>query len=467
MRAASAPAAGSVVINQNLPANANPSEADSDPGQAPSFWEQVASVPEGDWWDGVHGNKGTKAYLYYDQPGSPYICVICEPFDIEWVRDTYGGGRYRAQLNGPSGRCISSIKFMCEGPPKKKPPQSVDVQTPALPGVDPFQAQVLRVMEENNRQTRELLMQVMHRNGPAAQGVDPTVQFQAMVTMFGNLIPKPADPIEQFLKLKQLLGDHDVFSQLAKFKELGLIGNTAGEGMGGILGQLDLVMKVAERMGISGGGGGKSIPEMLMEKGPDIVNALAKGIKEYRELEEKRLDTARFIAAQQPRQIPPAPQPVPGQPAPPQPMAQPAPKPGQTAAPPSPPATPLQVEPISVPPGATGAAVAQLSEAQIQQVEQQIVQAIANNTTGADLFGYLNINAPVLLNGMCVFDGQGRVVDVVTEDQLALFCSTRPILAQAAQYPNFRQVLRELLSEIKYATLGIDDQAEAPDQEVR
>ena len=107
-----------------------------------------------------------------------------------------------------------------------------------------------------------------------------------------------------------------------------------------------------------------------------------------------------------------------------------------------------------IPPAATAEAAAEVTEAHINQIKAQIVQSIANGETGADIFGFLKITAPVFLNGMLLHDGVGNVTGVVTEDQLAMFCGTDPVLGQATKLPRFREAIRELLDEVKYATMG-------------
>ena len=90
---------------------------------------------------------------------------------------------------------------------------------------------------------------------------------------------------------------------------------------------------------------------------------------------------------------------------------------------------------------------------------QQIVQSIANGETGQDIFGFLKITAPVFLNGMLVVDEkEKRVTGVVTPDQLAMFCAADPILSQATQFPRFRDAIRELLDEVRFATMGEGDE---------
>lgn len=451
-RASSAPA-GTVTQTFSLQPATDPTADD----KKPSFWEMLFSVSDDDWWDGVAGHKGTRVYLYNDTPGqkASYIAAIAEPFDIDWVKQEYGGGNYRAQLNDPSGRCLSSVHFSIDGAPKRK---TVQPDNPPPSTADPFQSQVLAIISDGQRRTEVLLERLIDRGHPPGQsngGIDAATQFKAMMDMFSHLAPRPVDPIEQFLKLKELLGAQDPIAQLVKFKELGLIGG--GGGMGNILAELDLVMKVAERMGIVGGnGGGNNIPALLLEKGPEILSRVVEGLGKYREVEAQRLETARFIASHQPRQ--PIITPAPGAPPPPA-VATPAP-----AA--APQASPLQVEPIAAAPR-NAAEAAEMTEAMLNQLKARVVQCIVQGMNGRDIFGFLNVQAPAFLEGMVKRDGAGNITGIVTEQELAIFCSTDPILSQATQSPRFKPAIQELLEELAdFVGLGEDEPEDAPDGRV-
>jgi hypothetical protein len=453
------------VLRQEFSLQPPPQEPAEDPAGPASFWQQVYDVPEEDWWDGVHGNKGARVYLYNDQPGAPYIAVVREPFDIDWVRETYGGGRYKALLNDASGKIKAQIKFSIEGESRKKPPQSVGVAQPAAQ--DPLTA-LVEMFREEQRETRALVREFMSRERNGNGGNAAEIQMQLLPTIVGGVVkmftegmPRPGDPLEMALKLQALMKPPDMLSVLKDAKAAGLIPDvTSG---GSMLEQLSGIMAVAEKLGFtqSAAAGGKSWAEMLIDKGPDILKVFSDGIKNYRELEEKRLETAKFIAAQQPHRQPVITPPPAGQPAP---AARPAPGPQPAAAAPQPSAAPLQVEPIGS--AAPAQAVAELSEAQINQIKASIVQAIGSGASGVDIFGFLRLQFPAFLNGMCIFDNHQQVTGVVTVDQLAQFCAMDPVLSQAAQYPNFRDVLHDLLAEVKFATMGIEDDQPGPDQKV-
>jgi len=451
------------VFRQEFSIPQTPNSPESSPEEKLSFWEQLLAIPEGDWAE--NGSKGFKVYLYdheVQQRPNPYLALITHSFDIEWIKQEFGGGVYRALLNNTSGTAVAREIFAISGESKRKPSTNVqNVQNALAAAVpaDSFQTSVLNMIQEGQRRQEALIERLMDRDRertalpPLPAVVDPMALMkpvlEGVVGMFTSMIPKPSNPLDDLIKLKQLMGEpKDVFTELTKFKELGLIGGTGGGG--DLLKQLEVVFAVVEKMGI-GGGGSKSVLEVIADKGPEMLGKIVTGIGEYRALEEARMKTAKEIAGLQANQRTLAsaqPLPAPSQRAP-----QPAPLPNAQA----PVASQLQVEPITEQPPA--AVQAEFTEAQINQVKAQIVQSIANGESGADIFGFLKITAPVFLTGMLLGDG-GKVTGVITENQLAMFCASDPVLSQATQLPRFREAIRELLEELKFAVMG---EEEGPD----
>ena len=474
-RQASTAAVQPGVLQQTISLPAQPSaEPESDANKL-SFWECVASVPEEDWWTGVHGEKGWKAYLYEDTPGSPYIAVIAHCFDIEWVKSEYGGGAYRAMLNDPSGKRIAFQKFSIDGDPRRKPPQGTAQPAPAQNAQDSAMVSLVEMIREEQKATREMLREVMQANRAApanpTQDLFMTVFPTAMsgvIKVFTDILPRQENrnPIDDFIKMKELFGaqQRDPFAELVKLRELGLLSPAGSGGMGNIIEQLEMVTRVAERMGLSGGGGGKSIAEVIIDKGPDILTAIKGGIAEMRALEESKLKTVQAIAVAnrtaQPQPaaaipaavtLPPAATSQHTMVAATQPMIS-----QQTNAPQ---ATPLAVEPIgaaspqsiAIPPDVTGEQMAQLTEEQLVLIRQKVVRAILQGSSGDDIVGFLAVEAPMVLNG---FVG-------VPAPHVEAYFRNHPILAQAAGSPRFRQTIAEMVEILNDIPEG-----EAPDQKV-
>lgn len=445
-----------------------------------SFWEQVSAVPDHLWWDGGERGKGYRIYCYDEEGPSQYFGILHEAIDLEWVRRNWGGGIYKLTLNDVENKFATSTKFRIEGESRRKKPPT-NVQSAPGVAVPPAESAmigqilgpILSMMEENNRQQREMMMQFLTR-GHAAPGVatvDPTSQFEGMLklvtTLLPALIPKQENPIEMLLKLKELMGQpKDPFADLLRLKELGLINTNGGGGAGNLLEQLEVITTVAEKIGLTGGGA-KSIPEMLIAAAPDVVSKVVEGVKEYRIMEERRNDTAKIAERLQARQVStvvalqqPAPAPVSGVP-PRTPAGQ---APGQTHGTASPdtasgmgqaqgPATQLEVQPI----GDAEApdqpieenAMQPITEQEVNEVKKKLMTSVAQGETGEQIYAWLDEEAPWFVDQLCVFEGKtNRVVGIAPLDQLAQLCALDPILQKAVPLPRFRETLKQLLSAI-------------------
>src|SRR5579864_9311249 len=337
------------------------------PPEKPGFWELVCSLSPEQWWSGTQGEKGYKVYLYRDNPrgpgqGSGYIRLINHFFDVEFVKQEFGGYDYHALLNDPSGAMVARANFSISAPPKgivdASSPQNGS-QPAAAPGDSSFQAQVLREMRESNERTHRLMERIMtDRSSPVAGDplgiVAPVVQ--GIVTMFSNAMPKAADPLETFARIQQLMPKPpDMFEVLLKAKEVGLLG-AAGMGGGNLMDQLGVLKTLAGELGwVAGGNGTRARPwyeflmEKIVEKGPDILSGIGTIVDKYNAVEQTRLRTITAAANLQrppapPAQIPPA---APGAPAP----AAAAPAPQQPANFPNVPN--LELEPIGAPIGSS------------------------------------------------------------------------------------------------------------------
>lgn len=474
-RSARATSSAPVNVNITSPTALEP-EFDEKPLRI-SIWEAMSRVPDGLWWDGGEG-KGYRVYLYdHEVPKSPYLEVINHPFDIEWVKSRYGGGTFRAHLNDEDYRIVGREIFAIAGEPKRKPSTSVqNAPAAALPADNSLATvlgQFVEVMREGQRENREILREALsNRNAQPAAGIDPTIQFKAMVECFMAMMPKQAGPsLTEMLALMDRFRPPDLLEVLTKAKTAGLIpdGTPAGSMMENLSGLLTVGQKLQELGWMGGNGGGKSWAELLVEKGPEIGSMFINGIDKYRQLETERLKTAQTILSVQQGQ-----QRMNGNGTPQQPAAHAA-NPAQPAPAPAPVATRLEVEPIGadtavgsatpIQPG-HGGQVVEITQQQIDQIKTDIVQHIARGGHGEDIYGMLKMKLPEFLQGMCIFAG-GKVVDVVSVDQLSQFCVSDSILSHAASFPRFKKTVGELLLTLRAETIGIDDdETEGPDQGV-
>jgi len=410
-----------------------PSQPAGDPaGQENlSFWEHLCDVPENQW--ASEGEKGFRVYLYdHDSPGSKYLAVVFHPFDIEWVKQTYGGGRYRGQLNDSSGRIVSKEIFSIDGEPRRKPPQSAQAQSAPLP-TDGFQSQVLQILREGQERQERLLAQVLDRDrnpAPAASSVDPTAIFRGMVDMFKEFMPqnKPMDLLETVALIDKLRGP-DLLATLKAAREAGII--PAAGGSADLVTQFKQLKEAAEVIGL-GEGKGKSLGEAVIEKLPDILEAGGKALDKYHNIEQTRLATAREVRViqQNGRAVitpPPA-----GSPA-----ANPAQQHHavqQQVIPPGPGTSGLEVE---APGASTPEALAE-AERVDRLVKTKVVECFANGLDGVQIVDFLD----TMDRRICdQFKG-------ASVEELAAYFNNDPILKKATQVPHFKTVLAEIVEEI-------------------
>lgn len=421
-------------------------EIDLSPSQPPagvilgseplSFWEQLCEVADGQW--ASDGEKGFKTYLYEGQSG-PYIALITQPFDIEWVKQNFGGGAYRAQLNDPSGKIVASQRFTIEGESKRKSPQSAQAApASAQPVADSFQSQVLEILRESTRRQEQMMERIMDARGantvPAAPTppIDPNIMLRGVVEMFSGLLtkaqaPQPQMGLLEMVALIEKFKGPGLIEQMKEMKEAGLIPANNGA-QGDLKSQIESVLEIADKIG---GGKGKTLGEAVIEKLPDLLEAGGKAMDKYHAIETTRLATAREVRALQQGRgaaLPPAPQP-------------------QAATVPQHAGVPPQHHPAS--PGMTLeverpqpnlSAEAQLTAAQQQEafVMSRVVEMIAGNSTGAEIVDFLDA-----VNRSICDSFQGA-----TAEQIAAYCAEHPILRKAIHLPRFTAAIAELVEEL-------------------
>lgn len=410
-------------------------------------------VPEHLWWDGSDRGKGFRIYCYDEDGPSIYFALLHEPVDQEWVRKNWGGGTYKFNLNDVENKFKASTKFRIEGESKRRKAVTNAQNAPiAASSNDAVLGQILEAMREDQRQMRDMLREAMNRGNLApvamAPQVDPTAIFKGMLEMFKEIMPKQdaKDPFAMMMQLKQLMGEpRDILSDLAKLKEAGLIGGNSG-GSGNLMKELETIMAVAEKMGLQAGSG-KGWAEILIEKGPEIAQHVRAIVGDYKEVEEKRAETANRVLkiqenakqgpAANPAQLIPQPraavthaQPGSAQHGP----AQHGPAPANVPQPQAQPS--LDVEPIAE--QTAGEVLAQMTEAQVDFIKRRIVDLMMRGTTGSSIVAWLDVEAPILVGGF----------ENVPEGQLVQFFGMDPILNQATVHPRFRVCVHEIVEAL-------------------
>ncbi len=430
------------VLSQTI--SLQPADDPADHPDKLSFWEAVSAVPEHQWWSGdPRGEKGYKVYLYRDNPrsntqGSGYKLLITEPFDVEFVKQRLGGWDYRAMLTDPSGKMTSYTKFSIDAPPKDTEGTAAPA-APAAPAIDTFQAQVLNLIEAQNRRIEALMDRMMDRprsHGGLSLADSPEalpIMLKGVVEMFTGMVPKQSDPLELMVKLQALMPKQpDLFSMLAQAKELGLL--PAGDG--DLMSKLNGMLAIAEKLGYKAGGTrAPGLTEILAEKAPELIDGVGKIVDKVSDLQEKKLQTARTMRAIQANMphAPGAPS-APGQhvvigaapggahPVPPGPGAPAAPGPQ------APSLSALDTEPVGTP-GPAGA------PSNDDLLRQKIVSCIARGVHGGDIVGFMEVEAPQVVE-MC--EGAPR-------QAIEAFFANDPILCAATKSPNYQRCITEMM----------------------
>jgi hypothetical protein len=421
-------------LSQEIKFTPSPSDIQRDSEAPPSFWEELFRIDENEW--GAEDQKGYKVYLYDNEARGKYLAVIYQPFDIEWVRQNYGGGSYKAMLNDPSGKIVCREIFAIDGESKRKPPQSVqNSPSVAHPATDSFQSQVLEIIRQGQERQERFLERFMQRQdnpGVAAASLDPTRQFESMVTLFTTLMGKlmPAQPQQQPMNIMEIIAvaeklrGPDLLEVLSKAKTAGIIGGAAAGG--DLLTQVAQLKEVAEAIGFSPGEG-KSWAQTLIEKGPEILEAGAKLIDKYKTVEDTRLATARTMHTMQQQR-------------------------GATVVPPLPPAAPgrgIDVEPVGAPAGEPTPQMIADADRQLTMIKTKIVELMSKGRNGVDIVAFLDDIDEQICAG---FEG-------MTPQELELVFTSDPLLQKATLLPNFKQVIAQIVEELNS---GGDQELEPP-----
>jgi hypothetical protein len=172
--------------------------------------------------DKIDGGQGVvRAVLYRITPQGDrsYLTTMpAEAFNLDYLRDTYGGGDYAVSIavRGRRGVPPKNMRITIEQPPGWRPPmvempaQPV-VDTPPAPGMEGMALLIEQSQKDRERTDRLIEVMVAGMRPP-----DPAGQMQAMVAAFQAfqaMIPRapvvpvsaPADGLAQAAKLLELI----------------------------------------------------------------------------------------------------------------------------------------------------------------------------------------------------------------------------------------------------------------------
>ena len=351
-----------------------------------AFWERIAEITPEQW--------GTEyiCYLYRDAPrantkGPGYVQVLQHAFDIEWVRQEYGGYDYRALLNHrPSGKIEASVSFSIDAPSRRSEsqPSTANPQPASANGDAGFQSQVLAAIRESNSQTQALLLRLVeNRGGPPSADLQATA-LDGIVTMLTKQVPEGRDPLALIKDLKSLMPEPpDMLTLLGKAKELFATSAPPAQ-TGNMVEQLNSFLEIADKLGGIGGAGRRSVAATIVDKVAEHIPQLVEGVKDiaakWAKVAELNNVSAQYryaaaaAIAQRPGALSPG--------APPQTIVQPVPQ-FQSAPVPQPGVSALDVEPVGASPdtqvaGQPGEQILDL----LAVIKDRIVASIAKGEEG-------------------------------------------------------------------------------------
>jgi hypothetical protein len=275
-----------VPTQSNRPPDANPSQP------ALPFWEAVHATTPEQW------REERVVYVYRDNPVTPgmkgNIHTFREDFDEDVLREMFGGYEYRLMLvRRKTGTMLATITVHIAAPPKaagKVDPAMLNYGTvgstaptvmPPGMGVTDVLNQFVGVMRDQmersnpgDKNTTELLMTA------SKKAIEIVTQQQA------------SNPLEMFRLMmelqKQNQGPENSMMQVMMAK---IVERAFAPPESNLLGQLSAFEKIAELIGIRGGGGGKQdLGAMLIAKLPDIAQGASVLMAKYVDGQrEKRL----------------------------------------------------------------------------------------------------------------------------------------------------------------------------------
>lgn len=415
------------------------------------FWETVNSITDEEW------GRERCVYLYRDNPksntrGSGNLEKITRAFDIDWVKQKYGGYDYRALLCDQNSKAMLSLSFSIDAPPKTPG----ETAQPAAAATSAESSGTAALAREIMGMLREEL-QSSRRPNPLDSS--PTA-LQGLVDIFKAQVPAPIDPIELATKLKNLTAAPAAATDpmmalmmpvMVELMKKSIAGPQSGEDM---LDKVDKLLVVAEKLG--GRMGGKQsvfavVAEKIAENVPQMLEAVGTVMDKWTKVaEQNRLSSEyRYAAAVAIANANAGKTALPGAPGAPPipgvnrgPMPIPAP-PGAPAnvAPPTPAAPPmpglhaLDVEPVGAAtiPGAPGGVFDLLAV-----VKDRVVNCIQRGDEGGVIVDF-------------IYGMDERLVSAfvgMSEEELTAFFAADPILAQAITMPRFKECIAEMVATI-------------------
>ncbi len=441
---ASKPAAASPIqINvAPQPAEVETKEPEAKEERTPTwFFDLIAEIPAIEW------GKVYDIWIYRIEPKvrmaegqRGFLANLCEPITPAWIKQNYGGGKFRIVLN-KNGRFKTSHDCDIEGAPiydsRRERPEPHQAGAAGLGGNGDgaaFAKQVIDILRDELTRTRE-----SNQGGSPVQ--DEALKMlteastRAMDVIKNQVTPAP-DPTKQLESLVNAA------------RNLGILGGTQPQqnplldklvtvalerlaAPSNPLEQITMFLTVFEKLDAlrgeaRGGGGTRHWPEILAEKAvdhiPDVLNAIRENRETSREIADKRL-----AAAQTNARAVEAMRAVPSHPAAPQNPA--AAGPSTAAAVPA--VSPLQTVPLADRPQPAAASGFEQTDAFSDWLKRRMVALIREGAEAEALVDFLDGAKPGFANDLVAYP----------VDQVTAFLAADPILKDAVADPRWPALL--------------------------
>ena len=453
---AAAPAATpqKVNVSVDMPQNAPDKLLEEKEERSPTwFWDMLQDIPKEKW-----GNTyDVMGFRIDPKPsiapgGKGFLFQIFEPITPMWIKQNYGGGKFRCILEKNS-RFLKSHEFDIEGTAiydlsRERP------NVPAANGngnadIGAFQKEFISVLREELARSREATqgttqgtdkvvemltnasekaMEIVTKQTPGA--TNSTEQLAQLVTIVKGLMPPPATDgglLGSILKplLEKLVTPVDPMAQITMFLT--------------IFEKIDAIR-----------GGGESKPkdwramlaEGVVQKGPEMLRELRETFTVNKDAAEAKRAAAEAQerTATAIRSIPPA-NPAPAAPG--------GTVPTTTVMPSGPlrtvpidranGAAPADVIPSNVAPVAAPGMSPVESDAVANFMQHRIVEMIADDRDAEDVVDFIEEVDPSMNDLLVQF----------SPEMVTTFLSSRPIISEATQFPNWNAFLTAAQSYIK------------------
>ena len=456
----STPAAQTVNVSVDVPQNKPASTAEPEEKSPMWYWDLLQEVPKDKW-----GNTFDVMGFRLDpqagrQAGAKgFLFQVFEPITPLWIKQNYGGGKFRCILQRNS-KFFKSHEFDVEGPPKYDlSREAPNVPATAAGGGDStaLLQQFVTVLREELQHSREAnatpnpateeaigllsrasekAMDIVANRASAGTPGSSTQQLSELVGIVKGLLPAQSNgdgglmallaPLVPEL-LKKFLTPSDPLAELAKLKN---------------------VMELLD--GIRGGVGESSgkakdwramLAEGVIQKGPEFLRELRDIVAENRETAKEKRTAAEAIERVETIRrghVPAAPAATPAAAAPATVPQGPLRTVPIDRSAPADAGTPTQAAPAAAPPAAAGMSATE-SDAVANFMQRRIVEMVNEERDAEDVVDFIEEIDPTMNDLLAQF----------TAEMVTTFLADKPIIGDATRNPRWNVFLTDAQRYIK------------------